>query len=68
MQQNSKASLSKCVGQTWFCHFQWCGEKPTIFLKYQLEKLSKVGGTSAKDRSVYHWWPLSSKKDFKGKK
>jgi hypothetical protein len=41
MQQNSNASLSKRVGQTWFCHFQRRGEKGTIVLKYQLEKLLK---------------------------
>jgi hypothetical protein len=29
--------------------FQGCGEKMTIVWKYQLEKLSKVGGMFAKD-------------------
>jgi hypothetical protein len=66
MQQNSKASLSKRVNQTCFCHFQRCGEKGTIVLKYYLEKISKVGRTYVKDRNVYHWGPLSLGKDFKG--
>jgi hypothetical protein len=66
MQQNSNASLSKRVGQTWFCHFQKCGEKGTIVLKYQLEKLSKVERTFAENRFFYHWWPLFSWKDFIG--
>jgi hypothetical protein len=42
------------------------GEKGTIVLNYQLEKLWKVGGTFAKDKYVYHWWPLSLGKYFIG--
>jgi hypothetical protein len=42
MQQNSNASLSKRVDQIWFCHFQRCGEKGTIVLKYQFKELSKL--------------------------
>jgi hypothetical protein len=34
--------------------FQRCGEKVTIVLKYQLEKLSKVGRKFAKNIYVYH--------------
>jgi hypothetical protein len=42
MQQNSKASLSKCVGQTCFCHFQGVVRRIQLFWNINWKNFEKL--------------------------
>jgi hypothetical protein len=53
------------IGNIFWFMFQMHNWYNPSWIKFVLKKLSKVGGTYAKDRYVYHWWPLSSRKKFK---